>query len=54
MYLRNNVHAPSGETSDDGKEAFYEEVEYVVMECPKILLKILMLDCNAKIIYDKE
>jgi exonuclease III len=44
-----NVHAPSGEKSDDSKGSFYEELEQVFDHFPKYYMKILLGDFNAKL-----
>jgi len=43
------VHAPSEEKSDDSKDSFYEELEQVFDHFPKYHMKILLVDCNAKV-----
>jgi len=44
-----NVHAPSGEKSEESKDSFYEESEYVIDHFPKYHTKILLGDFNAKV-----
>ena len=39
-----NVHAPSGEKSDDSKDSFYEELEQDFDHFPKYHMKILLGD----------
>ena len=39
-----NVHAPSGEKSDDSKYSFYEELEQVFDHFPRYHMKILLGD----------
>jgi hypothetical protein len=36
-----NVHAPTGEKTDDVKDSFYEELERVFDKFPKSLMKIV-------------
>jgi hypothetical protein len=44
-----NVHAPTEEKSDDSKDSFYEELEQVFYHFPKLHIKILLQDFNAKL-----
>jgi len=44
-----NVHAPSGEKSEELKDSFYEELEHVFNHFPKYHMKILLGDFNAKV-----
>jgi hypothetical protein len=43
-----NVHAPTGDKTDDVKDSFYEELERVFDKFPKYHMKIL-LDFNAQV-----
>jgi hypothetical protein len=44
-----NVHAPTGDTTDDVKDSFYEELDRVFDKFPKYHMKILLGDFNAKV-----
>jgi hypothetical protein len=44
-----NMHAPSGDKSDDSKDSFYEEMEQVFDNFPRYHMKILLGDLNAKV-----
>ena len=44
-----NVHASSEEKSDDSKDSFYEELEYVFYHFPKYHMKTLLADFSAKL-----
>jgi hypothetical protein len=44
-----NVHAPTEDKTDDMKDSFYEEPERVIDEFPKLHMKILLRDFNAKV-----
>ena len=44
-----NVHAPSGEKSDDLKYSFYDELGQVFYHIPKYHTIILLGDFNAKV-----
>ena len=44
-----NVHASSEEKSDDSKDSFYEEFEKVCDQISKYSMKIILVDCNAKV-----
>jgi exonuclease III len=44
-----NVHAPTGDKTDDVKDSFYEELERVFDKFPKYHMKILLGDINAKV-----
>ena len=43
------VHAPSNGKTDDLKDNFYEELEYVFDHFPKYHMNILLGDFNAKL-----
>jgi hypothetical protein len=43
-----NVHAPTEDNTDDMKDSFYEELEWVFNKVPKYHMNIL-LDFNAKV-----
>jgi exonuclease III len=43
-----NVHAPTGDKTDDVKDSFYEELAYLFAEFSKYHMKILLGDLNAK------
>jgi len=43
------VHAPSEEKSNDSKDRFYEELEWLFNHFPKYYTKILGEDFNAKV-----
>jgi hypothetical protein len=44
-----NVHAPTGDKTDEVKDSFYEELERVFDKFPKYHMKILLEDFNAKV-----
>jgi len=44
-----NVHAQSGEKSEESKDSFYEELEQVFDHFTKYHTKILLGDFNAKL-----
>jgi exonuclease III len=44
-----NVHAPTEDKTDDGKDSFYEELECVSDKLHKYHTKILSGDLNAKV-----
>jgi exonuclease III len=44
-----NIHAPTEDKIDDIKDKFYEELEHVFDKIPKIHMKILLGDFNAKV-----
>jgi hypothetical protein len=44
-----NVHAPTGDKTDDMKNSFYEELESVFDKFCKCHMKILLRDFNAKV-----
>jgi exonuclease III len=44
-----NVHAPTGDKTDDVKNSFHEELERVFDKFPKYHMKILLGDFNAKV-----
>jgi hypothetical protein len=44
-----NVHAPTEEKSEDSKDSFYEELEWVFDHFPKYHMTILLGDFNAKL-----
>jgi hypothetical protein len=44
-----NVHAPSEDKGDDGKDSFYEELGRVFDQFPRYDMKILLGDFNAKV-----
>ena len=43
------MHAPSEEKSDESKDSFYEELEWVFDHFPKYHMNILLGDFNAKV-----
>jgi hypothetical protein len=44
-----NVHAPTEDKTDDGKDSFYVELERVFDKFPKYHMEILLGDFNAKV-----
>jgi hypothetical protein len=44
-----NLHAPTEDKTDDVKDSFYEELEYVFHKFPKYHMKILLGNFNAKV-----
>jgi exonuclease III len=44
-----NVHAPTEDKTDDGKDSFYRELGRVFDKFPKYHMKILLGDFNAKV-----
>jgi hypothetical protein len=44
-----NAHVSTEDKTDDTKDRFYEEVEYVFDKFPKPHMKILLGDFNAKV-----
>jgi hypothetical protein len=44
-----NIHAPTDDKNDDGKDNFYEELEHIFDKFPKYHMKILLWDFSAKI-----
>jgi hypothetical protein len=44
-----NVHAPCEDTSDDIKDSFYEELGRVFYQIPRLDMKIVLGDFNAKV-----
>jgi exonuclease III len=44
-----NVHAPTGDKTDDVKDSFYEELERVFDKFRKYHMKILLGDFSAKV-----
>jgi hypothetical protein len=44
-----SVHDPSENRTDDMKDSFYEELEYVFYKFPKYHMNILLGDLNSKI-----
>jgi hypothetical protein len=44
-----NVHAPTEDKTDDGKDSLYEELVLVFDKFPKYQMKILLGDFNAKV-----
>jgi len=44
-----NVHAPTGDKSDDIKDSFYEELKCVFSQFPKYHMKILLQDFVTKV-----
>jgi hypothetical protein len=44
-----NVHAPTGDKSDDVKDSFYDELERIFDKFPKYHIQILLGDLNAKV-----
>jgi hypothetical protein len=44
-----NVHALTEDETDDVKDSFYEELEYMFDKFPKYHMKILLGDFNAKV-----
>ena len=44
-----NAHAPTNESSDDDKEAFYEKLSKAYNDCPRHDIKIILGDMNAKV-----
>jgi exonuclease III len=45
-----NDHAPIENKTDDMKDRFYEELEYVFNKFPKYHMKVLLGDFNAKVV----
>jgi hypothetical protein len=48
-YHCSTVHAPTDEKTDDVKDSFYEELEFMFDEFPKYHTKILLGDFSAKL-----
>jgi hypothetical protein len=44
-----NVHAPTGDRTDDMKDRFYKELEHVFDKFPKYYMNVLLGDFNAKV-----
>jgi NAD dependent epimerase/dehydratase family enzyme len=44
-----NVHAPNEDKNDDIKYSFYEELEQAFYQFPRLYMKILLGDFNAKV-----
>jgi hypothetical protein len=44
-----NVHSPTEDKTDDVKDSFYEEFEYVFDKFPKYIMKILLGDFITKV-----
>jgi hypothetical protein len=44
-----NVHAPTGDRTDNVKDTFYKELECVFDKFPKPYMKILLEDFSAKV-----
>ena len=44
-----NVYSSSEEKCDDSKDSFYEEFEKVCDQISKYSMKIILVDCNAKV-----
>jgi hypothetical protein len=44
-----NFHAPTEDKTDDTKDSFYEELEYVFDKFPKYHVTTFLRDLNAKI-----
>jgi hypothetical protein len=44
-----NVHGPTEDKTDNVKDSFYEELEYVFDQFPKCHVTIFLGDFNAKI-----
>ena len=43
------MHASTKKKSGDSKDNFYEELEHIFYHFPKYHMKILLVDCNAKV-----
>jgi hypothetical protein len=44
-----NSHAPTEDKTDDVKDSFYEQLEYIFDKFPKYHMKILLGDFSAKV-----
>jgi hypothetical protein len=44
-----NVHAPTEDKTDDVKDSFYKELEFVFHKFPKCHMKIHLEDFNGKV-----
>jgi hypothetical protein len=48
-YHCSNVHAPTEDEINDGKDSFYEELEHIFHKFPKYHTKIFLGDFSAKV-----
>jgi hypothetical protein len=46
-----NIHAPTNDSEEEGKDQFYEQLEraYAACPCPNYDVKLVMRDANAKV-----
>jgi hypothetical protein len=44
-----NIHAPTEDKVEDMKGSFYKELQRVFDKFPKYCMKILTIDCSAKV-----
>jgi hypothetical protein len=44
-----NIHAPTNDSEEEGKDQFYEQLERAFAACPSHDVKLVMGDANAKV-----